>query len=36
MRGMEHVLKAGTDNQKRICAAELGAHNLIIANAKKI
>ena len=32
MCGMEHVWKAGTNNQNRIRAVEVGARNLIIAN----
>ena len=32
MRGMEHVWKAGTGNQNRILAVEVGACNLVITN----
>ena len=30
--GMEHSWAAGTANQSRICAVEVGARNLILAN----
>ena len=34
MRGMEHSWAAGTANQSRICAVDVGARNLILANVE--
>ena len=34
IRGMDHIWAAGTANQSRICAVELGAQNLILANVE--